>query len=307
MWRTVIVNQGEKIKTEQNWLVVVSDSGESKIPIEDIYTVVIDNQNAMISLSAINALTSSGAHICFCNEKHIPASVALSLNDHYRPLSVVRSQMSMTKEFRDELWKRIVEAKIRNQARCLRFCSVNPDKVASVERLADDVLPGDSRNREGTAASLYFRSLFGPGFRRSDDDVTNAALNYGYAILHSSVAKTLTAYGYYGALGIHHENSSNPFNLADDIMEPLRPVVDMVTDRMCDELFETLARDNRRKLVDIVNLPVKMNGKKIRVRYAIDRYIASLTTAIQHNDADKLNLPELIMIDEYFEDDDDVE
>ena len=73
MWRTVIVNQGEKIKTEQNWLVVVSDSGESKIPIEDIYTVVIDNQNAMISLSAINALTSSGAHICFCNDKHIPA------------------------------------------------------------------------------------------------------------------------------------------------------------------------------------------------------------------------------------------
>ena len=307
MWRTVIVNNGERIKTEQNWLVVSSDEGESRVPIEDIYAVIIDNRNAVISMSAINALTSSGAQICFCDEKHIPVSVALPLGNHHRQLSVVRSQIGMSEELKAVLWQKIVSEKIANQARCLRFCSVNPEKVSSVEVLAGDVAPGDVKNREGTAARLYFRSLFGAGFRRSDEDVTNAALNYGYAILRSCVAKTLTAYGYYGTIGIHHENASNPFNLADDMMEPLRPVVDMVTDRMCDDLFEHLSRDNRSKLVNIVNLPVKMNGRKIRIRYAIDRCIASLTSAITDNNADKLILPELIMIDEFFEDDEDGE
>ena len=307
MWRTVIVNYGEKMKTENHWLVVCSDEGESRVPIEDIYAVIIDNRSAMISMSAINALTAAGAHICFCDEKHIPVSVALPLSDHYRPLPVVRSQIDMTEDFKDVLWQKIVKAKIANQARCLRFCSVRPEKVASVEVLSEDVAPGDARNREGTAAKLYFPSLFGLGFRRSDEDVTNAALNYGYAILRSCVAKTLTAYGYYGAIGIHHKNATNPFNLADDMMEPFRPVADMVTDRMCDELFDHLSRDNRSKLAAMVNLPVKMNGKKLRVRYAIDRCVSSLTSAISHQDAEKLVLPELIMIDEFFEDDEDGE
>lgn len=307
MWRTVIVNNGEKLSIEDGWLVVTEGEKISKVPIEDIYALIIDNYSATITLAAINALTSAGAHICFCDEKHMPASMALPMSEHYRPLAVVKSQLEMDDAFKNELWQKIIKAKISNQAKCLRLCGIPAEKHQQVQDLADEVLPGDSKNREAAAAKLHFRFLFGGFFRRNDDDVTNAALNYGYAVLRSSVAKTLAAYGYYSVIGLHHINTSNHFNLADDMMEPLRPVVDMVTDRMCDELFETLTRTNRRKLAAIVNLPVKMNGKKTRIRYAIDKYISSLTTAINERNAEKLIIPEIVMVDEFFEDDEDGE
>lgn len=307
MWRTVIVNNGEKLSVENNWLIVAEGENVNKVPIEDIYALIIDNYSATISLSAINQLTSAGAHICFCNEKHMPVSVALPMSEHYRPLSVVKGQLEMDEEFRAMLWQRIIVAKIQNQAKCLRLCGIPSEKHKQISALANEVLPGDPKNREAAAAKLHFHFLFGSFFRRNDDDVTNAALNYGYAVMRSSVAKTLAAYGYYSVVGLHHINPSNHFNLADDLMEPLRPVVDMVTDRMCDELFETLTRSNRRKLAAIVNLPVKMNGKKTRIRYAIDKYIASLTTAINEHNVNKLIIPEIVMIDEFFEDDQDGE
>lgn len=100
--------------------------------------------------------------------------------------------------------------------------------------------PGDTTNREAVAARKYFVALFGSTFRRTDEDVTNASLNYGYAIIRSCVAKTLAGYGFNGTVGIHHINETNPFNLADDIMEPLRPVVDMWTDENCDTLLKHL-------------------------------------------------------------------
>ncbi len=307
MWRTVIINNGERITTDNSRLVVTDGEHSGRIPIEDIYALIIDNYSAMISLATINALTSAGAHICFCDEKHLPASTALPMTEHYRPLTVVKSQLEMLQELKDELWQKIVTAKIRNQARCLQLSGLPPGKYKQLLRLADEVLPGDIKNREASSARAYFRSLFGGFFRRSDDDVTNAALNYGYAIIHSSVAKTLSAYGYYSVIGLHHISQSNHFNLADDLMEPLRPVVDMLTDRMCDELFDSLTSSNRKKLAAIVNLPVKINGRKTRIRYAIDQYVSSLTTAINDRDAGRLVIPEIVTIDENFEDERDGE
>ncbi|MBR6984994.1 MAG: type II CRISPR-associated endonuclease Cas1 [Ruminococcus sp.] len=147
--------------------------------------------------------------------------------------------------------------------------------------------------------------MFGTEFKRMAGDVTNAALNYGYTIIRSCVCKTLTAYGYNCVLGIHHINEQNAFNLADDIMEPFRPLVDLWTDNSCDDLFEELTKDNRKKLINLVNVPIRIGRKKTRVRYAIDKCVSSLTTAIEKNDPGLMHLPTLIQIDEMFEDDED--
>lgn len=147
--------------------------------------------------------------------------------------------------------------------------------------------------------------MFGCTFKRSDDDITNAALNYGYTIIRSAVAKTLTAYGYNCILGIHHINEQNAFNLADDIMEPFRPLVDLWTDNSCDDLWEELTKTNRKELINLVNVPIKMDNKKTRVRYAIDKCVSSLTSAIDENDPELLLLPTLIPIEDDFEDDED--
>lgn len=305
MWRTVIISKGERITVRDNWLVVYSENNEQRVPIGDLYSVVIDNRAAMLSVSVLTTLAMANVHIYFCDNKHTPVALSLPMNTHYKPFGIIKKQLSLTDEFKDLLWKRIVEQKIKNQIICLKTVGVYPEKIKPIEELCQEVLPGDKRNREAAAAKKYFSALFGCTFKRTDDDITNAALNYGYAIIRSSVAKTLTAYGYNCVLGIHHINEQNAFNLADDIMEPFRPLVDLWTDNSCDDLWEELTKTNRKDLINLVNVPIKMENKKTRVRYAIDKCVSSLTTAIEKNDPDLLILPKLIPIEYDFEDDED--
>lgn len=117
-----------------------------------------------------------------------------------------------------------VQAKICNQAKCLEINEI--DEAKTLFAIAKNVASGDSSNREGYAARLYFKLLFGTDFTRDDESNINAALNYGYAILRSYIAKTIVAYGLEPSLGIHHKSQLNQFNLADDIIEPYRPIVD---------------------------------------------------------------------------------
>lgn len=303
MWRTVIVNEGEKLTIRDNWLVVSCNQLEQRIPVGDLYSVVIDNRKALLSTAVLTCLAEAGVHIFFCNEKHLPAALALPLNHYYKPFGVLKKQLALTDDFRAQLWANIVRQKIRNQAKCLRLAGVPAQKAEEIERIAAKVEPADKRNREGTAARKYFSALFGAGFTRGSNDVTNAALNYGYTILRSAVCKTAVAYGYSCSLGIHHINESDAFNLAEDLMEPLRPLVDLWTDTNYDNLLESLTRENRKELISIINLPMQWNGKKMRVRYIIDRMVSSLTSAVNAADPNLLILPELVWPEEIFEDD----
>lgn len=305
MWRTLIVTSGEKLTVKNQWLNVYSEEQEARVPIGDLYSVVVDNRQAMVSVAVLTQLAQAGVHVIFCDEKHLPCAELLPMGLHYRPLTTVQKQMQLTDEFKNQLWQRIVQAKIQNQAKALRLAGVSGAKAQKLEEMALAVRLGDSNNREAQAAKLYFPALFGLGFTRTQEDVTNAALNYGYAIVRSAVSKTLAAYGYSGILGIHHIGGGNPFNLADDLMEPLRPLVDLWVDSHCDELYEQLTKTNRKELIGLVNHPIKLDGKKMRVRYAIDRYIKSLTSAIEGQDAGLLLLPELIRFDPLFEDEQD--
>ncbi len=250
MWRTVIISSGERLNIKDNWLIVYSQKGETKVPVDDLYSVVIENRSAMLSVSVLTTLTQAGTHIIFCDANHLPTTISLPLNNHYRPYSVVKKQIEMSQVFRDCLWQKIVVQKIKNQSLCLKYVGVETKRYKEIEDISLKVKVGDITNREAVAAKKYFPYLFGVTFRRSDDDITNSALNYGYAIIRSSVAKTLASYGFNGAIGLHHISETNPFNLADDIMEPLRPIVDMWVDQEGENLFETLTYHNRRDLID---------------------------------------------------------
>ncbi len=305
MWRTVIVTKGERLTIRDNWLIVYSEDNEQRVPIGDLYSVVIDNRSALMSVAVITTLALANVHIYFCDDKHNPVAVSLPLNTHYRPFGVLKKQLALTDEFKDLLWQRIIGCKIKNQAVCLKIAGVNSDKIKPIEELSEKITPGDKTSKEGIAAKKYFSALFGTTFRRTDEDVTNAALNYGYAIIRSAIAKTIVAYGFNGTIGIHHINEQNPFNLADDLIEPFRPLVDLWTDDSCDDLWEELSKTNRKDLVNLLNVPIKMDGKKTRVRYAIDKCVSSLITAIDKNNPELLLLPQLIPIENDFEDDED--
>lgn len=301
MFRTVVINFGEKISVKDNWLVVTGGDEEKKVPIEDIYSIVIDNQISYLTVPAIHKLTDAGVHLLVCNEKHQPTSVILPQNIHYRPLTVIRNQINMTEDFKNKLWDEITKAKIRNQAKVLKLCGGKNEKVKRIYELAQEVENGDEGNREGIAAKMFFREMYGSSFVRMADDAINAALNYGYAIIRSSFCKTLVAYGYNCVLGIHHINEKNPFNLADDLMEPLRPIIDMWVDDNIEDLVFEITRTQRNELAAIVNNPIIIDGKKMRIRNAIDVYVRSLTTCIERNSVKYLKLPEIIRADIYEE------
>lgn len=303
MFRTVVINFGEKISVKDNWLVVTGGDEEKRVPIEDIYSVIIDNQISYLTVPAVTRLTDAGIHILVCDERHIPASVILPHTHHYRPLTVIRKQIEMTYEFKDALWDRITAEKIRNQARVLKFSNGLPERVNRLFELADEVVNGDEGNREGIAAKMFFRAMYGAEFVRMNDDAINAALNYGYAILRSCVCKTLVSYGYNCVLGIHHINESNPFNLADDLMQPLRPIVDYWVDENIEDLVDDLERRQRNELACLVNRIVLLDGKHMKMRNAVDKYVCSLTSAIEHNNPKLLKLPEIIKHDIASEDD----
>lgn len=291
MFRTLFINRGERISCRDSWLVVSCDGEEKKLPLEDIYSIVIDNQASYITIPTIVRLTENGSHILICNEKHQPVSVILPQDRHYRPLDVIRRQLDMGPDFKNQLWDSIVRAKIRNQAAVLRLCGCGREPAERLERFSLEVEGGDEGNREAVAAKMFFRSLYGSAFIRFADDGINAALNYGYAVIRSSVAKTLTAYGYNCVIGLHHINEYNPFNLADDLMEPLRPLVDLWVDDHHEELLDELTKDQRIALAAIVNETMLWDGKKMKMRNALDKYISSLTSAVERHDVSLLKIP----------------
>lgn len=291
MFRTLYVTGGEKITVKDNWLVVVTGEETVKVPLEDLQTVIIDNIHTLFSAHALNKLAENNVNTLICDGSHLPACNIMGLNTHYRPYGMLKKQLAMTDSFKNMLWQRIIRTKIYNQKQALMMAGCITATENRMRQLADEVMPGDCGNREAIAAKMFFKNFYGPDFMRFADDIRNKALNFGYAIIRSAVARSLCAYGYNCAIGIHHISETNAFNLADDFMEPLRPLADIWVWQNNDELAEELSKSNKTGLANILNTEVLLAGKKMKVFNAVDKYIASIGTAVDNNDANKLLLP----------------
>lgn len=294
MFRTVYVSVGESITVVDNWLLIKNSKGEeSKIPVDDIYTLLLENVHTRISVYALQYLSRRGVNVVCCDDKYMPACNIIPFVEHYRPYGVMKKQLALTVEFKNLIWQRIVKAKIMNQYYVAAFAGVDRQVIERLQQLAEEVLPGDIGNREAIAAKMFFRSLYGCDFTRFADDVLNYAMNYGYTIIRSAVARSLVAYGYNCVLGVHHINENNAFNLADDFMEPFRPIVDKWVQAHNDDLVDELSKQNKLALVNLLNVEVNWNNKSMKLHNAIDKYIASFTTAIDKADVNKLLIPKL--------------
>lgn len=248
----------------------------------------------MLSSAVIEAITENNINIVFCNSKHMPHSTIMSLSGHYHPYSVLKSQMSMTQDFKDKIWAIVIKYKILNQALVTKFNLGDMSVYNRLNEFAHQVKNGDLGNREGIASKMFFKNLYGAEFIRREDDAINSALNYGYSIIRSAISRTLCAYGYVTTLGIHHINESNAFNLADDLMEPFRPLVDMWVDANHLDLYAELNSFQKRELANLLNSNMKIEKKVMKVRYVIDLYVKSFSSAIKNNKEEMLLFPEII-------------
>lgn len=297
MWRSIIVYNGEKITIKQDHLSVITENKEKHIPLEDLNCVVVDNLQTSISAYTLVMLAKYNVVLITCNQSHMPTTMTLPTNTNYHLYKVFKMQVELPMTFKKNLWREIIKSKIKNQSFVLSYVGGSEDIVDRLKELSDEVTEGDKGNREGIAAKMFFRNIYGSNFIRYEDDSINAALNYGYAIIRSSVAKTLVAYGFQTFLGIHHISETNAFNLADDFMEPLRPLVDYYVASNIEDIVLSLDKYIRSDLVNLLNVNVETNNHVVKVRYAIDMMIKSFYTAIEREDPSKLAIPIICKIE----------
>jgi len=261
---------------------IISAEKEHSIPVEDIRTLMIESRSVLLSSYVLTALSEAGVCVYFCDEKHLPCAVLQPFARYSRQRKQLMLQLSQSKPTVKQLWQQITVAKIRNQGRCLALSSGKEEQKETVFRLAEQVKSGDADNTEARAAAIYFRALFGSSFSRSEESTTNAALNYGYAVIRGYIARKLADFGFEPCLGIHHCSELNNFNLADDLIEPFRPLVDLFVFTNISEKEDTLSSAVKHELANILNYEVLSGEEHHSCAYAIERLIHSLERCFDH-------------------------
>lgn len=251
--RTLVFSNPMSLSLKNCQLVLAfKDDPDNKmtIPIEDIGVVIIENQQVSITVPLMNALIEGNVQVVVCNDRGMPSAMLQSLESNNLQGENLRNQMNAGEVMKKQLWKQIVEAKIRNQAALLNKVGQEGDILKQYYR---NVKSGDSDNREGIAARVYFSELFGESFIRDRTlPGINALLNYGYTILRAATARALVSSGLLPAIGIFHHNRSNAFPLADDIMEPYRPYVDEIVYALSMQGKMELTKDVKADLIQVL-------------------------------------------------------
>ena len=275
---------------------VIAQEAEVALPLDDIAILMIESQQVALTTAVLSRLAEVGASVIVCGAKHLPVLAAYPCSGHSRLSGIHRLQLSTTLPFRKRCWQRIVQTKIRNQAECLRLLGC--DGADRLEGLADQVGSGDPANVEALAAREHFRFLFGPEFVRMREDGVNAALNYGYAVGRAGVARGLAAHGLLLTQGIHHSSELNPFNLADDFLEPLRPLVDMLAATFSPPPVE-LQKHHREALALLLACEVCVEGEAHSVTHCCELMAASFVSACRVGNPALLKLPSLMPLREH--------
>ncbi|WP_298219787.1 type II CRISPR-associated endonuclease Cas1 [Halothiobacillus sp.] len=256
-WRSVVITQPSRLRLEQNGLVVEQDEGKLRIPLEDISVLVIDQPQVSLSAKLLSACASGQIAVITVDDKHLPNGVLLPHLPHSRALKIMRAQLDMSLPRRKQLWRGIVQRKLLNQAEVLAWQG-HVTASCHLQRLAKSVRSGDAGHAESHGAQVYFRHLFGAGFSRAQERFHNAAFNYGYSVIRSTLARNLVAYGFLTAFGLHHSSEQNAFNLADDLIEPFRPILDahVLTYAKPDTSERELTREDKAHIVSVLHQDV---------------------------------------------------
>lgn len=225
-------------------------NNKQTIPIEDIGVIIIDHQQVSITIPLMNALVEGNVQVVVCNDHGMPSAMLQSFEGNNLQGEILRNQIGVGEVLKKQIWKQIVEAKIKNQSALLNKVGRNG---SILKPYYQNVKSGDTDNREGIAARIYFSELFGELFVRDRSlSGINLLLNYGYTILRAATARSLVSSGLLPAIGIFHHNRSNAFPLADDIMEPYRPYVDEIVYDLAMQGRLELTKNNKADLIKVL-------------------------------------------------------
>lgn len=289
--KSILLENKASISTKNLQLVIKTETRESTIPIEDIGYLVIDHPEIYLSIPALNLLIDNNTAVIICNTNHLPNGMFLNLNSHHIQQEIFKNQINASAPLKKQLWQQTITEKITNQGILLQKITL---KTNNFEFLASKVLSGDSSNMEGVAANFYWKSFFEHNFKRERfGDYPNNFLNYGYAILRAATARALSGSGLLNTLGIHHKSKYNAFALADDIMEPFRPIVDeKVAEIMQNYSEQELNTAIKAELLQILTRTVYFKEEKSPLMVALQKTASSLQQCYT-GDRKKIKYPKL--------------
>lgn len=291
--RTLVFSSPMILSLKNQQLVLAfKDSPDEKrsVPIEDVGVILLENQQTNITLPLLNALAENEVQVVICNSKGMPSAMIQSMNSNNLQGETLRNQISCGEVLKKQLWKQVVEAKIRNQAALLNSIG---EEGNVLKPFYANVKSGDIDNREGIAARIYFQHLFGDGFTRNREEPgTNALLNYGYSILRAATCRAIVSSGLLPAIGIHHHNRSNAYPLADDLMEPFRPFVDGVVYDLATSGKMELNKDVKGELISVLYADTLYGKIKRPLSVGLSMTTASLAKCLS-KETNILSMPRL--------------
>ncbi|MCF6176312.1 MAG: type II CRISPR-associated endonuclease Cas1 [Victivallaceae bacterium] len=269
------------VKHQQLLVTFKDDRRKQTVPIEDIGYIILENHSITLSIKLIELLNQYNAAVIFCDSKHMPSAMLQTFFGNSTYAETVQNQIAVANPLKNQLWKRTVEMKIKNQAALLK--KLSKDKYKTLNKLAISVKSGDKDNREGVAARIYWKALFDNcSFKRERfGEQPNNLLNYGYAILRAAMARAIAGTGLAPVFGIHHHNKYNAFALVDDIMEPFRPFVDEIVMHIWEkDNDDELTTQSKQALLEVLTVDTKMNTKT-PLMLALTRTVASLARSFK--------------------------
>lgn len=275
-FRTIVISSKAKLSYKNHYLIVKKEDDEKYVHISEIDTVIIDSIAVSITSYLLLELANNKINIIFCNEKRNPYAQVIPFYNSHNVSKKILLQTKWKKKLKDEMWQKIIENKIINQATLL--IKLKKDKGNMLLEYSKEVKPGDTTNREGHSAKVYFNSLFGNEFSRSQLNDINAALNYGYAIILSAINKEITINGYTTCLGINHRNDYNYYNLTCDFMEPLRIIIDEFVYYNQTRVFD---KEYKMDLVNVLNHKYNYQNKELFLTDLIKLYVRNILKCME--------------------------
>lgn len=280
--------------TKLDQLVITNkETGEMTTrPIEDLGFVVLDNQQITFTQHVLQLLAENNVSVVICDSKHHPSSMLMHLDTHHIQAERFRHQIAASEPLRKQLWQQTIKAKIRNQAKVLELSGI---KNITLLNLANKVTSGDTSNIEGQAARIYWKQLFGDNFyRQREGPPPNPSLNYGYSIVRAAIARAIVGSGLLPTLGIHHHNKYNSFALADDIMEPYRPFVDLLVYRQIRSIpdYHYITKERKAEFLELLSADCSFKSNRSPIMVAMEYSTASLAKCFEGS-VKKIDYPEI--------------
>lgn len=282
-WRTVVISRRAKLDLSMNYLEIRGEDTK-RVHLSEMGVLIVESTAVSLTAALLSELIQRKVKVIFCDEKRNPLSELLPYYGSFDTSAKVRQQITWDKGTKQIIWAEIVTEKIRRQQALLQHIG-SYERANMLGQYVQDVTLDDVTNREGHAAKVYFGGLFGQEFTRAEENTVNTALNYGYSILLSAFNREISAAGYITQLGIFHANMFNQFNLACDLMEPFRPLVDHI---VYNEVPFEFNKELRMALVDVLNEKVTIDGQSQYLASAIRIYTRSVLDAMNARSTDQL-------------------